>query len=158
MESSVASAGTAAEPNPGRVLAIDYGRKRLGIAISDALALTAQPFATWKRSSGRRDLARLRTICRENQVSQIVVGWPLRLSGTEGEMAGEAARFAEHIRKELGLPVELVDERLSSWNAKETLREMAGISRPGKKKQRELDEVAAAVILSDYLRRTSRAS
>lgn len=158
MESFVTSAGSAAESSAGRVLAIDYGRKRLGIAISDALGITARPFATWKRSGSRRDLARLRTICRDNQISRIVVGWPLRLGGTEGEMAAEAARFAERIRKEFSLPVELVDERLSSWEAKETLRETVGISQSGKRKQRKLDEVAAAVILSDYLRRTSSAS
>ena len=138
----------------GRVLAIDYGRKRLGLAVSDPLRLTARPLATWSRSNRRHDLARLRSLCREQEISRIVVGWPLQLGGTRGEMASEAARFAERIRKELGIPVELVDERLSSWEAQQTLAETAaGKPRSRSRKQNRLDEVAAAVILRDYLRR-----
>jgi putative Holliday junction resolvase len=143
-----------AESSAGRVLAIDYGRKRLGLAVSDALRLTARPLATWNRSNRRQDLARLRTLCREQEINCVVVGWPLQLGGDRGEMALEAARFAERVRKELRIPVELVDERLSSWEAAETL----GQSRGGKPRSRNpkghrLDETAAAVILRDYLRR-----
>jgi putative Holliday junction resolvase len=143
----------------GRILAIDYGRKRLGLAISDPLHLTARPLATWIRSNRRHDLARLRRLCREQEVSLIVMGWPLQLAGTEGEMAAEARRFAERIRVELGIPVELVDERLSSWEAGQTLTErQGGKSRSRNRKQRKLDEVAAAVILRDYLRPTDGAA
>ncbi len=143
----------------GRILAIDYGRKRLGLAISDPLRLTARPLATWIRSNRRHDLARLRRLCREQEVSLIVMGWPLQLAGTEGEMAAEACRFAERIRVELGIPVELVDERLSSWEAGQTLTErQGGKSRSRNRKQRKLDEVAAAVILRDYLRPTDGAA
>lgn len=138
----------------GRVLAIDYGRKRLGLAVSDPLRLTARPLATWSRSNRRHDLLRLRTLCREQEITRIVVGWPLQLGGTPGEMSSEAARFAERLRKELGIPVELVDERLSSWEAQQTLAETAaGEPRPRSRKQDRLDEVAAAVILRDYLSR-----
>ena len=157
MSSSPAVSHTGTGSTASRVLAIDYGRKRLGLALSDPLGLTARPLATWNRSNRRHDLARLRTLCREQEISRIVVGWPLQLGGTSGEMASEAARFAERIRMDLGIPVELVDERLSSWEAEQALTETAtGKSRSRHRKQRPLDDVAAAVILRDYLRRTSR--
>ena len=144
------------DPAPGRVLAIDYGRRRFGLAVSDPLRLTARPFATWRRSNRRRDLARLREVCRERHIARIVVGWPLHLDGTSGEMAGEAASFAERIRTHLGIPVELADERLSSWDAEQTLAETApGKPRSRKRSRHNLDEVAAAVILRDYLQRAS---
>jgi putative Holliday junction resolvase len=146
---------TGVDSSAGRVLAIDYGRRRLGLAVSDPLRLTARPLATWSRSNRRHDLARLRGLCREQEISRIVVGWPLQLGGTRGEMASEAARFAERIRKDLGIPVELVDERLSSWQAEQVLAETAaGKPRSRSRKQDRLDEVAAAVILRDYLHRT----
>jgi putative Holliday junction resolvase len=154
MGSSVVMSRIGAEASAGRVLAIDYGRKRLGLAVSDALRLTARPLATWTRSNRRQDLGRLRTLCREQEVSRIVVGWPLRLGGDRGEMALEAVRFAEHIREELRLPVELVDERLSSWEAEQMLAQSGGgKSRLRSRKKHRLDEAAAAVILRDYLRR-----
>jgi putative holliday junction resolvase len=151
---SQAGAGSRA----GRILAIDYGRKRLGVAISDALGVIAQPFATWNRTTNRRDIARLRTLCRQQGVGRIVVGWPLQLSGGRGKMADEAARFADVIRKELGLVVELVDERLTSWEAQQALDEAEKAPSHSRRKRRKMDEVAAAVILRDYLTRTTGAS
>jgi putative Holliday junction resolvase len=136
----------------GHVLAIDYGRRRLGLAISDPLGVAVRPLATWTRSNRRQDLARLRGLCREQEVSRIVIGWPLQLSGAQGDMASEAAGFADRIRKELGIPVELVDERLSSWEAEQILADdHASKGRSPIPKHRKLDEVAAAVILRDYL-------
>lgn len=156
MGSSVDMSRIGADASGGRVLAIDYGRKRLGLAVSDALRVTARPLATWNRSNRRQDLARLRTLCRQEGITRIVVGWPLQLDGERGEMASEAARFAERIRQNLGVPVELVDERLSSWEAQQTLAETsAGRLRSRRRKQHKLDEAAAAVILRDYLRRAS---
>jgi putative pre-16S rRNA nuclease len=146
--------GTAA--SAGRVLAIDYGRKRLGLAVSDELRLIARPLATWNRSNRRQEFARLRTLCREQGIVHVVIGWPLRLSGESGGMAWEAAQFAQRIRKTLGIPVELVDERLSSWEAEQMLAQNhAGQPRSRHRKQHKLDQAAAAVILCDYLRRTS---
>lgn len=137
------------------VLAIDYGLRRMGLALSDALGLTARPLATWNRTNRRHDLARLRDLCRRHGVAGIVVGWPLRLDGTPGEMAAEAARFAGRVRKLTGLPVELQDERLSSWEAGELLREQP--PRP-KRRDRPVDDLAAAVILRDYLSRRQAAA
>ena len=152
MGSPVAVPRKGAGSSIGRVLAIDYGRKRLGLAVSDAMRLTASPFATWTRSNRRRDLAKLRGLCREQEINLIVIGWPLQLGGTRGEMALEATRFAERIRTELGIPVELVDERLSSWEAQETMIDAAA-AKPRSRKNVRLDEVAAAIILRDYLGR-----
>ncbi len=151
---AVSSAGRILAP----VLAIDYGRRRIGLAVSDALGLAARPLATLERTNRRNDLRRLREIVRLHEVRRIVVGHPLHLDGTPGEMAEEAARFAARIEKELRLPVELVDERLSSWEAEQILAaetparkrkgRAAGSRRQGGER---IDAVAAAVILRDYL-------
>jgi putative Holliday junction resolvase len=161
----------ATNSQPGRILAMDYGRRRIGLAISDELELTAQPLETLARTNRARDLRRLREIVRKHAVRRILVGLPLHLDGTAGEMADEAARFAARMGKQLGLPVELVDERLSSWEAEQALaqgqrfgvrrrrarsgREAA--RRHGAEKQRgEVDQVAAAILLRDYLERLAR--
>jgi len=132
----------------GRVLAIDYGRKRIGLALSDEMGLTAQPFSTLARTNRKSDIHRLREICRANGVQQIVVGHPVKMSGETGEMADEAARFATRLEKELGIAVELLDERLTSWEAEQIVAE----SKPAARRKRgSLDDVAAAIILREYL-------
>jgi putative Holliday junction resolvase len=145
----------------GVVLAIDYGKKRLGLALSDEFCVTSRPYATWTRINRRRDLARLRELVRKERVRRIVVGLPLHLDGGPSEMSEEARSFAERVGKALGLPVEMVDERLSSWEAKETLNEIRAGKRAGRrsltdgaaKSDTPLDEIAAAIILRDYLDR-----
>src|SRR5262249_11472071 len=112
-----------ADASPRAVLAIDYGRRRFGLALSDELGVTARPLAVFERTNRRNDIARLRDLCRRHAVGRIVVGWPIRLDGTPGDMAREAAGFAERLRKHLGRPVDLADERLSSWEAEQQLRE-----------------------------------
>ena len=133
------------------MLAIDYGSKRIGLAVADDAGGVARPLATIARKNRREDMRRLREIVREQGVKTIVVGQPLRLDGTRGEMAAETERFAERLRKQIGVPVELVDERLTSWEAEQLLSK-----KKGKKKKHggyEVDAVAAAVILRDYLER-----
>ena len=145
----------------GVILAIDYGKKRLGLALSDEFGLTSRPYATWTRMNRRRDLARLRDLVRVQGVRLIVVGLPLRLDGAASEMSQEAKHFAARIEKALGLPVEMMDERLTSWEARETLasvgskpRARRGSSGPGDtNKKTPLDNIAAAIILRDYLDR-----
>jgi putative pre-16S rRNA nuclease len=133
-----------------RILAIDYGRKRIGLALSDELSLTAQPLATLVRANRRNDLRRLRDICRQHGVARILVGHPLHITGAAGEMADEAARFAARLEKGLGIAVELVDERLTSWEADQLMAEMKPSSR---RKRTHRDDVAAAVLLREYLDR-----
>ena len=139
----------AAQPARSRILALDYGRRRIGLALSDDLHLTVRPLQTMTRTNRRSDLRRLREIAREHAVGLLVVGHPLGLDGSAGEMADEAARFAARLRKELGLPVDLADERLSSWEAEQ----MAAAGERATGKARATDEVAAAIILRDYLER-----
>jgi putative Holliday junction resolvase len=160
-----ASAGTVAA---GKILAMDYGRKKIGLALADPEARIAEPYATLERINRNEDMRRLREFARDLHVKQIVVGLPLRLDGTPGEMADEAARFAERMRKQIGLPVELVDERLTSWEAERILEEELGRrithteARDGRRKATRAsdgkytaDAVAAMVILREYLARTS---
>jgi putative Holliday junction resolvase len=132
-------------PLHGRIMAIDYGRKRFGLALSDELGLTSQPLTTLPRTNRRDDLRRLRLLAQENNVRQIVVGLPLRLDGSVGEMAEEVKSFAMRLTKNLGLPVEMFDERLTSWEADEM------ISSRKKSGDEHRDDVAAAIILRDYL-------
>jgi putative Holliday junction resolvase len=144
-----------------RILALDYGRARIGMAIADAQTALAQPLGTLDRINRNEDMRRLRELVREHGVRQIVVGLPLRLDGTRGDMAEEAARFGQRVHKQLGLPVEMVDERLTSWEAERLLEEQHGrtIHAPsGKKKKKEnermgVDAMAAALILKEYLDR-----
>src|SRR5579864_4304411 len=140
---------------PVRILAIDYGRRRIGLAISDELGITAVPVATLERKNRQEDIRRLREITRKYQITLIIVGSPLHLAGHAGEMAKEASRFASRITKELGLPVEMRDERLTSWEAEQTLKENSG----RKSKKTHLDSVAAAILLRGFLDgKPSRAS
>jgi putative Holliday junction resolvase len=154
------------------ILAIDYGRVRIGLALADIETGLPRPLTTIERVNRNEDMRRLRELAREHAVKEIVVGLPLRLDGTRGEMAEEATRFSERVRKQLGLPVEMVDERLTSWEAERLLEEQAGKifredaapahvresahSNVRKKKQAEratVDAMAAAVILKEYLER-----
>jgi len=136
----------------------------MGLAIADANAKVAQPLSTMERINRNEDMRRLRELVREHSVRQIVVGLPLKLDGTRGEMAEEAERFARRVRKQIGVPVDMVDERLTSWEAERLLEETQGrflhVEKPGgaRKQKRAaerltVDAVAAAVILKEYLER-----
>ncbi len=133
-----------------RILAIDYGRKRIGMALSDELRLTAQPLSTLARVNRQSDVRTLREICRRYGVARIIVGHPLHMTGQAGEMADEASRFAGRLRKELGLEVELMDERLTSWEAKQMT---AGAVSDADGKRQPVDDIAAALLLREYLNR-----
>lgn len=154
-----ASPSVPSDSQPGVILAIDYGQKRLGLALSDEKGVTSRPFAIWTRINRRRDLTRLRDLVRQHAVRRIVIGLPLRLDGTQSDMSAETKGFAARVEKALGIPVEMVDERLSSWEAKNTvLANHSNVPAPrsGKhsarrSRQTTFDDVAAAVILRDYL-------
>jgi putative Holliday junction resolvase len=145
----------------GVILAIDYGKKRLGLALSDEHGVTSRPFAIWTRINRRRDLARLRELVRQYRVCRIVVGLPLHLDGTQSEMSEETKGFAERVEKALGVRVEMMDERLSSWEAEQIVEvnksivssHPAGKKHAGRKRYPPCDDVAAAVILRSYLDR-----
>ena len=129
-----------------RILAIDYGRKRIGLALSDELGATAQPLLTIQRTNRRDVIRRLREICVKHGVAQIIVGHPLHITGEAGEMAAEAASFAMRLTKEIGIETELVDERLTTWEARQTMTEAKS-----RRRGEPIDAIAAAVLLRDYL-------
>jgi putative Holliday junction resolvase len=133
-----------------RILAVDYGRKRIGLALSDELGLTARPLETFLRTNRRDDLRRMREVCRKHEVARIVVGHPVHMTGETSPMAEEATRFARRLEKELGIGVELADERLTSWEAERTVAETGSSTR---RRRGRLDDVAAAILLREYLER-----
>ena len=102
---------------------MDVGSRRIGLAISDPLAITAQGLDTIHRQNKRRDLAQLERVIREHEVAEIVMGLPLRMSGAEGIQAEKMQAFAEEIRRRFKLPVHMWDERLTSAQANRLLRE-----------------------------------
>lgn len=132
-----------------RILAIDHGTVRIGLAISDEMELTASPLKTVDaKHEPEREIAR---IVREKHVARIIIGMPFLMSGNRGEATGRVEKFAERLGKVLEheLPIDFVDERLSSVEAE------ASMSRSGitDKREREkiVDQLAAMVILQDYL-------
>ena len=143
----------------GVILAIDYGKKRFGLALSDELGITARPYATWARVNRRRDLARLHELVRQESVRRIIVGLPLHLDGTPSAMSEEAKSFSLRLEKAIGIPVQMVDERLSSWEAKQSVTKMKSHKRRAvssdapRARKTPLDDVAASIILRDYLDR-----
>ena len=149
------------------ILAVDYGRVRMGLALADSETRMAHPLSTMERINRNEDMRRLRELARDYGVKQIVVGLPLRMDGSRGEMAEEAERFAQRARKQIGVPVEMVDERLTSWEAERLLEEvqgrfihgerLAGSKKPKNVQAKmSVDAVAAAVILKEYLDRQTQ--
>jgi putative holliday junction resolvase len=140
-----------------RILAIDYGEARVGMAIADLEARIAEPLGTLQRMNRNEDLRRLRQLAREEGVQEIVIGLPLNLDGTRGAMAKKVAGFARRVRKQIGIPVVLVDERLTTWEAERVMQEEFGkrVKGPAGVKRSEdrisVDSVAAVVILREYL-------
>lgn len=134
-------------PRP-RILGLDVGSKRIGVAISDPLGITAQGLDTIQRKNKRQDFAQLARLLGQYEVAEIVVGYPLRLSGTEGIQSGKMKAFAEELKNKFGLPVHLWDERLTSTQANRVLRE-ADLSI--KKRSEAVDRIAAVLILQSWM-------
>ena len=137
-----------------RVLGLDVGSKRIGIAVSDPLGVTAQGLTTLQRQNKRLDFEKLETLAREYSVAEVVVGFPLRMSGAEGTQAEKMRRFADELHARLHIPVHLWDERLTSAEANRLLRETdMSIQRRGQ----VVDQMAAVLILQSWMEsRSSR--
>lgn len=131
-----------------RVLGLDVGSKTIGIAISDPLGITAQGLETIRRKNKRLDFEQLARLLQKYEVSEIVVGYPLRLSGAEGRQSEKMQLFADELRKKFGLQVHLWDERLTSSQANRVLRE-AELSI--KKRGAAVDRMAAVLILQNWM-------
>jgi len=131
-----------------RVMALDVGDKNIGVAVSDALLLTAQGRSTLRRTSWEGDLQYLRKLVEDDEVSKIVVGKPLHMDGRDSPQSRKVAKFAMKLSKSLSLPVILWDERLTSFAAEQHLQE-AGLN--WRNRRKHVDKVAAMFILQDYL-------
>ena len=136
-----------------RVLAIDYGERRLGLAVSDEAGEHAFPAGTLERRGSKRDLAALRELALERGVGRVVVGLPLHLDGRAGKEAQAARAFAAAVGEATGLPVDTCDERWTTQEAERSLREQGYVGKRGKKKAGLVDAVAATLILRTYLAR-----
>lgn len=149
-EKNAAGADEASHPTnpPVRVLGLDVGSRRIGVAVSDPLGITAQGLDTLERRNKRYDFQYLRDVIRKYEVKEIVVGLPLRMSGEEGIQADKMQGFAEELRKRFKLPVHLWDERLTSAEANRLLRETdLSIEKRGK----AVDRMAAVLILQGWM-------
>jgi putative Holliday junction resolvase len=135
-------------PVHARILGLDVGSKTIGMAVSDPLGITAQGMETLRRKNKRTDFEQLRAVIEKYEVREIVVGYPLRMSGAEGTQAEKMKVFAEELRKKFGLPVHLWDERLTSSEANRVLRESEmSIQRRGE----VVDRLAAVLILQSWM-------
>ena len=132
----------------GRILALDYGSKNIGLATSDELGVAVRPLPSIPNRSRLDLLRRLRATVKELAIEALVVGLPLHMNGSSGEAVDRARRFMEHLRRELGLPLWEVDERLSTIEAAEVWRAMSARQQ---RRYRTLDSLAAALILERFL-------
>lgn len=136
-----------------RILGLDYGSRRIGVALCDELGMTAQGIATIVRKNREADLAAIDDLVRRHGVERIVVGYPLRLDGSEGIQCEKVGRFIRRLEGRLSLPVIRWDETFSTKDAQELLRER-GV-RP-ERRRAIVDRVAAGLILQGYLDRAAR--
>jgi len=131
-----------------RIMALDLGDRRIGVAVSDELGWTAQGVGVVERHRDGRELEEIERLVREREVSEIVVGLPRNMDGSIGPRGEICIAFAEMLRGRLQLPVHLWDERLTTVAAERTLLE-ADVSR--KKRRQVVDKLAATLILQHYL-------
>jgi putative Holliday junction resolvase len=137
----------AMEDHP-RILALDLGKKRIGLALSDELGITAQGLPTLERRNKRLDFAVLSAVVRDNNVRQIVLGLPLRMSGEEGNQADWVRAFAEELKGHVDVPIELRDER---WTSKQAERVLMGSGIRHEDRKPAIDRLSAVILLQDYL-------
>lgn len=136
------------KPLPNRIVAIDYGEKRMGLAISDENQKMALP---WTTVTGGVPSVLSKLFSRKNEIKTILIGLPLLMNGSKGEMALKVENFAKKIEEDLQIPVLLIDERLSSKHAESMLREL---NQSRKKSSEKTDQIAATLLLESYLSRS----
>jgi putative Holliday junction resolvase len=133
---------------PGRILGLDVGARRIGVAVSDPLGITAQGLETLNRKNKRHDFEHLKRVIHDYKIKEIVVGLPLRMSGAEGIQSEKMRAFAQELAKQFKLPVHLWDERLTSAEANRFLRQTdLSIEKRGK----AVDRMAAVLILQGWM-------
>lgn len=136
------------QPPAGRVLAVDYGERRVGLALSDPAGLIAQGLETIQTADSVESLASIVDIVEEQQVREIILGLPVHMDGTAGEMAGKVEALADDLRRRVSCDVRTWDERLTSVSARQAMHEMGRATRGNKG---SLDRIAATLLLQNYL-------
>ncbi len=131
-----------------RVMAIDFGSRRLGVAVSDPTGLVAQPLTVIVRTDPVADIEAISKLIDDLQVARIVIGNPITLAGQEGRQSAIVREFAGDVEAAIDLPVDVYDERLSSKEARRRLQETGGDRRKDKGR---IDQIAAALFLQSYL-------
>lgn len=142
-------------PETGRLLGVDYGSKRIGLAVTDPDQLLATPWGVVERKNDRSAAREIARICGREQVAGLVVGEPRRLDGGRGEAADKARRFAERLARTAELPVTLVNEALTSVEAERRLERSGGLPSAA---SGQVDAVAAQILLEEVLERSPRRS
>lgn len=140
-------------PNEGRVIALDIGTKRIGVAVCDELQIAVRPLFTLKRQSWKKLLVQIKDILAEYDARALVLGLPYNFDGSESEMSHEARRLARNFSLSLSIPVFLQDERATSYEARGFLWKQGADE---KEMREKIDSHAAAIILSDFLSRKSQ--
>lgn len=131
-----------------RILGIDYGDKNIGLAVSDQMMATAQPIKSYKLRNKDEDTRFFRNLASKFNITKIVIGLPLRMDGSEGSRVKKTKKFAGWLKKTLKIPIVYWDERLTTKQASQIMRE-GGLSH--KKKKELVDQISAVIILSSYL-------
>lgn len=131
-----------------RILGLDYGERRIGIALSDEAGIISMPLCVIRVQNKRQVLSEIQRICREKNVEKIVVGMPLNMDGTKGASAETVSLFVKQLQERISVPVEFWDERLSSKAAERVLID-SDVSRS--KRKEVIDKLAAQVVLQSYL-------
>ena len=131
-----------------RIMALDVGRRRIGIAISDILGIIATPYGTYERKGFKTDIAYLKGLIEEKDVVKVICGLPISVSGLETEQSTFTRDFAENLQNEITVPLEFIDERYTTQTATEALIEF-DVKRD--KRKGLVDKVAASLILQNYL-------
>ena len=140
-------------PNDGRIIALDIGTKRIGVAVCDELQIVVRPLFTLNRQSWKKLLSQIKDILAEYDARALVLGLPYNFDGSESEMSQEARRLARNFSLSLSVPVFLQDERATSYEARGFLWENGADE---KEMREKIDNHAAAIILSDFLSRKSQ--
>lgn len=137
-----------------KICGLDYGRKRIGIAVSDEMEIIAHPFPLYQRISAAKDLTFFASLVKQEKIGAIVVGLPLNMDNSLGEMAQEVLKFCAVLRSKLSLPVYTYDERLTTIEAERVLSQ-ANVTQQQRKRLR--DGLSAVIILQGYLNRSQQA-
>lgn len=131
-----------------KILAIDYGKKRLGFALGDTLINSATPLRQIDRKNLTQDIDYIKELIDEYDVQKIVTGYPLNMDGTQSKITAEVEKFSAALQKKIAVPVDFIDERLTSFEAEELLKDYKPDFR---KRKKILDSISALVILRSYM-------